>query len=65
METSTEEEPSKEGRKRTRESGILVQYARKNVGSPSNFSRKRRSHGRYTSYMVVMTELLDIETSSF
>ena len=34
VETFTQEKPSKEGRKRTREDDILVQDARKNVGAP-------------------------------
>ena len=42
VETSTQAEPSREGRKRTREVDRLVQVARENVGSTSNFHREGR-----------------------
>jgi len=64
-ETSTQAEPSKEGRKRTREVDRLVQDARENVVAPSNLHRQRRSPKRYTGYMDLMTELVEIEPSSF
>ena len=65
METTTQVEPSREGKKRTREVYRLVQDARENVGAPSNLRRNRRSPKRYTSYMALMTELVEIEPSSF
>lgn len=64
METSTQAEPSIEGRKRTKEDDRLVQDAREKMGDPSNFHRKRRSHERYTSYMDLMTDILESEPSS-
>jgi len=36
VEIATQAEPSKGGRKRTRETKILVNDARENVGAPSN-----------------------------
>ena len=35
------------------------------MGAPSNQHRKRRSPDRYTSYMDLMTRLVDIESSYF
>lgn len=43
METTTQVEPSIEGKKRTTEAQRLMKDARENVGSPSNQHRKRRS----------------------
>jgi len=65
MEISTQEEPSREGRKRTREDDILLQDARENVGAPTNLFRKRRSPKRDTSYMALMNKIVKIEPSSF
>ena len=55
VETFTQEKPSKECRKRTREVDILVQDVRENVGAPSNFCMQRRSLDRYTGYMALVT----------
>lgn len=65
METSTQEEASKEGRKITRYIDKLVQDARENVESPSNFCRKRRGPERYTRYMALMIEIVEDDPSSF
>ena len=65
METSTQEEPSREGRKRTREADILVQDVRANVGVPSHLHRHKRSLDWYNSYMAIMPELVETEPSSF
>lgn len=65
MEKSKQVEPSREGRKRTREAGRLVQDMREYVGAPSNLSRQRRSPKRYNSYMALMTEPVEPEPSSF
>ena len=54
-----------ESRERTTEVDILVQDVRENVEAPSNLCRQRRSPKRYTSYMALMTELVEIEPSSF
>lgn len=64
METSTQVEPSKEGRKITREDERILQDARENVGAPSNLCRKRRSPERYTRYMALMIDLIETESSS-
>ena len=50
VDTLTQAEPSREGRKRTKEADRLVQDARENVGAPSNLCRKRRSLERYTKH---------------
>lgn len=65
VERTTQVEPSREGKKRTRESGRLLQDVRENVGVPLNFPKQRRSPDRYTSYMALVIDLVDIEPSSF
>eukprot|EP00253_Pinus_taeda_P018792 PITA_18792 len=65
VETSNQVEPSREGRKRTREAEIIVHNTRENVGAPSNQCRQRNSPDRYTRYMALMIDLVEIETSSF
>ena len=65
METFAHVKTSREGRKRTKEVDRLVQDARENVGAPSNVRRQRRSPERYTGYMALMIELVEIEPSSF
>ena len=49
VDTSNQLEPSREGRKRSKEVDILVQDARENVGAPSNKLMKRKSLDQYTS----------------
>ena len=65
VETFTQEKPSKEGRKRTREPDILVQDARENVGAPSNLRKQTRSLERHTGYMALMAELIETKPSYF
>ena len=65
METSTQEEPSREGRKRTMEAKMLLHDVRENVGSPSNLHRQRRSNDWYNGYMALMSKSVDIEPYSF
>eukprot|EP00253_Pinus_taeda_P027804 PITA_27804 len=64
VETTTQVEPSREGRKRTREVEILLHDARENVGAPTSQCRKR-SPNRYTRYMALMTDLIEAKPSSF
>lgn len=42
-----------------------MQDVRENVGAPSNLHKQRRSPDCYTSYMDLMTELVEIKPSSF
>ena len=65
VETTTHDKPSKEARKRTKEAKILLQDARENVGDPSNSYTQRRSPDQYTSYMDLMSELVETDPSSF
>lgn len=65
METYAQIEPSREGRKRTREVDRLVQDARENVRAPSNLRKQRRSLERYIGYMALMTKLVETKPSSF
>jgi len=65
VETSTQAESSREGRKRTREADRLLSDARENVGETSSQCRKRRSPDRYTGYMALVGECVETEPSSF
>eukprot|EP00253_Pinus_taeda_P028381 PITA_28381 len=65
VETSTQAESSKEGRKRTKEVDKLLDDARVNVGAPTSQHRQRRSPKRYTGYMDFMGECVVTEPSSF
>ena len=65
METTSQEQPSREGMKKTKEAERLVQDVRENVGAPSNQCRQRRSPDQYTRYMTLMTELVETRPSSF
>eukprot|EP00253_Pinus_taeda_P025964 PITA_25964 len=65
VETSTQEESSRDGRKHTREAGKLLEDGRENVGAPSSQHRQRRSPKRYTGYMALAGECVEIESSSF
>ena len=51
---------TKNGRKCTREADLLLLDARENVGAPTSQCRKRRSPERYTGYMDLMSEGIDI-----
>lgn len=63
--TPTQLEKYRERRNRTREGDRLIQDAQEHVGVPTSHHRKRRSPERYTSYMDLMTELIEIDHTSF
>jgi len=65
VETSTQAESSRDGRKRTREADRLFGDARENVGTPSSQSRQRRSPERYTGYMSLAGECVETKPYSF
>lgn len=65
MEIATRSEPSREGKKRTREVERLMQDARENLGPPSNQCRQRSSPYRYSGYMALMTKLVETDSSYF
>ena len=54
VDTSTQEESSRVGRKHTREADILLDDAQENVGAPSSQHRKRRLRERYIGCMALM-----------
>jgi len=65
VETSTHAESSRDGQKHSREADRLLMDARENVGEPSSQRRQRRSPERYTGYMALVGECIEIEPSSF
>eukprot|EP00253_Pinus_taeda_P016364 PITA_16364 len=65
VETSTQAESSREGRKHTIEVDRLLDDAWENGGAPSSQRKKRRSLERYTRYMALMGACVVIEPSSF
>eukprot|EP00253_Pinus_taeda_P019595 PITA_19595 len=65
VETSTQEESSRDGRKRTREADRLLEDTRENVGAPYSQRRKRRSTERYTGHMDLVGECVETEPYSF
>jgi len=65
METSTHVNTSRDGQKRSREADSLTLDAWENVGKPSSQRRQRRSPERYTGYMALVGECVDIKPSSF
>lgn len=65
VETSTQEGISREGRKRNKEAGTLLQDVRENVEVPTSHLRQRRSPNQYTGYMDVISELVETQPSSF
>jgi len=65
VETSTQEESPREGRKCTSEADRLLDDAWENVGAPSSQRRQRRSPERYTGYMALMGACVVTEISSF
>jgi hypothetical protein len=65
VEAPTHAETSRDGRKHTREADRLMHDARENVGAPTSQRRQRRSPDRYTGYMALMSESVEIEPSSF
>ena len=65
METSTQAESSREGRKRTREADRLLDDKQENVGAPSSQCKQRGSSERYNRYMELMGACVVTEPSSF
>ena len=65
METSTQEESSRDGQKLTREADRLLEDVRENVGAPSSQRKQRRSSERYTGYRALARECVETEPSSF
>ena len=65
METSTQAESSRDGRKHTIEADRLFEDARENVGTPSSQRRQRKSPERYTRFMALVGEFVETEPSSF
>ena len=65
MDTSTQEESSRDGRKRMREVDRLLSDARENVGEPSSQRRQRRSLDRYSGYMSLVGKCVETEPYSF
>lgn len=65
VETSTQAESSRYGRKHTREVDRLIEDARENVGAPSSRCRQRRSPERCTGYMALAAKCVETEPYSF
>ena len=65
VETSTQEESSRDGRKHTREVDRLLKDARENVGAPSSQHRQRRLPEWDDGYMHLVGECVDTKPSSF
>ena len=65
VEASTHAKTSKDGRKCTREANILFHDIKENVGAPTWQHRQRRSPDQYTSYMDLMSEILETKPSTF
>lgn len=56
---------SRDGRKCTREANRLMHDTRKNLGEPTSQRMQRRSQNHYTGYMALMSESVEIDSSSF
>eukprot|EP00253_Pinus_taeda_P024502 PITA_24502 len=65
VETSTQVESSRDGRKCAREDDRLLEDVRENVGAPSSQCRQRESPERYTRYVALVRECVETEPSSF
>jgi len=65
VETSTQADYSKDGRKRIREADKLLEDVRENVGAPSSQRRQGRSPESYIGYMALAGECVETEPSSF
>ena len=65
VETSTQAESSRDGRKRTREVDKLLHDARESVGAPTSQRMQSSSSKRYTRYMDLMGEFVVTEPYSF
>ena len=63
---NTHAEPStRDGRKHTKKDDRLLLDARENVGAPTSQQRQKISPKRYTGYMDLMSESIEIGPSSF
>ena len=65
VDAPTHANKSKNGNNHSREADKLVLDARDNVGAPTSQHRQRRSLDRYTGYMALMSESVEIEPFSF
>jgi len=65
VEAHTHAKTSRDGSKHTREAKRLMNEARENVGSRTSQCKQRRSPNQYTSYMALMRESVEVESSSF
>lgn len=65
LETPTQAETSREGRKKSREVERIFHDARENLGAPTSHRRQRRSSSQHTGYMALMGELVEAQSSSF
>jgi len=65
VEAPTQVETFIDGRKHTREADRVMHDARENVGAPTSQHRQRRSPNRYTGYMDLMSDSVEVEPSSF
>eukprot|EP00253_Pinus_taeda_P018283 PITA_18283 len=65
VETSTQAESPRDGRKCARETDRLLEDVRENVGAPSSQRKQRRSPKRYTRYMALARECVGTKPSSF
>lgn len=65
VESPTHADTSRDGRKCIREANRLIHYARENVGAPTSKRGQRRSPYRYTGYMALMSESVEVDPSSF
>jgi len=65
VETSTQTETYREGRKWTREVDKLLSDVRENVGTPTSQRRQRKLPDQYTRYMTLMSEMVETKPSSF
>ena len=65
VEITTHVNNSRDGRKHTREANTLMYDVRDNVGEPTSQRNQSRSPDRYTGYMDMMSESVEIELFSF
>ena len=65
VEAPTHVETSRDGSKCTIEVDRLMHDARENVGEPTSQRRYRRSPEQYTSYMDLLSDIIETELASF
>ncbi len=65
MEAPNHAKNSRDGRKYTRETEILMHDAKENVGAPTSQHMQMRSPDWNTGYMALMREIVEVEASSF